>query len=766
MIFRRRGIALITVLLAAVVLAMLSTAMVTLNRNGLLSLGQYEDRSRAVQACYAGLDYARGRVLQNGSWGFSAFDDLTDRLLTTPEAVVVESGATPEANVVEGRLPKDESTFELRIVNNLTNRYARPAPDWSRSRVSIPARTAFVAVDGVHQGNRRHLEVLLVRKVGVGVSIYAGKDLAISLAGASSNKVLSFTSTLPRGNHVKVNNNVLLPATDNVDFGTTAARGRLQSGQDTQIDTQFSFDSNGNADTPSSGRSLMADPALAKQAALDMKTTVHTNAPPSPPKFQPEQLKQAGPAGSLRPGTYRFINHETVAFTPAPGSGGQPQTYIGSVPAGTSRVRLGEYRFMPEGNVQVNGDLNLLGEQTKMELEGGRMVSTQTTPMPVSLAVGYGAKGMPNAFDLAGDQTNTKERLTVTGNLTIKGDMVGSGQLFVQKNSSGGGQLKVEGNSLLSATRTDGMAVVAEDTVRFEDVNNMAALQPFAMFTNEFDLYSQALQPGSGSTAFSAAQNSIINNWQGQTIANLTTVVGESDDPGNTLRGRRLGDYTPILEQMAPGFVTQGGSSLSTVNVTVPQGPPQNVADVTMSARELIEAYVQEVTLNGGGMTLGRHTRIREFIKSVDRGAPNPALLSVWNPGTQVAGMSLTDMGDITYNSYNDSIFTMVGNQVSAYNQDARLSGKRLMEYMNGSNTYSNNQRFDFIFGGILYARNNVYTHLANKFHLLGSMMSAEGTVGFDHLSGGRVVYDPNSFEEQFDLTKVGLSANFFWMAP
>lgn len=766
MFFRHKGIALITVLLAAVVLAMLSTAMVTLNRNGFLSLGQYEDRSRTVQACYAGLDYARGRILQNGAWGLIPFDEAVDRGVTAAETVVVESGATLDTNMIHGELPKDGATFQLRIVNNLANRYALAAPNWSRSQVAIPARTAFVAVDGIFQGNRRHLEVLLVRKVGVGVGIYAGKDLAISLNGAGPNKMLAFSSTLPRGNHVNVNQNVLLPATANVDFGTTAARGRLQSGQDTQIDTQFSFDSNGDAGTPSSGQSLMGNTALAKQASQDMKATVYTGAPPRPPKFQPEQLKQAGPAGNLRPGTYRFINHETVQFTPAPGSGGSAQTYVGTVPAGASRVRLGEYRFMPEGNVQVNGNLELSGEQTKLELSNGRMVSTSTTPMPVSLAVGYGARGLPLSFDGAGTDTSTKERLTVSGNLTIKGDMVGSGQLFVQKNSGGGGQLKVEGNSLLSATRTDGMAVVAEDSVRFEDVNTMAALQPFAMMTNEFDLYAQALQPGSGGNAFSTTQNDIINNWQGQSSGNITSVVGENDQPGNTLRGRRLGDYGPILNQMAPGFITQGGSNLETSLVTVPQGPPDSITDVTMSAKDLVTAYVQEVTLNGGGMTLGRHTRVREFIKSVDRGAPNPALLSVWHPGVPVAGMFSAGMGDVTYNSYSDSILTMVGNQVSAYNQDARLDGKKLMQYMNGSNTYSNAQRFDFIFGGLLYAQKNVYTHLANKFHLLGSMISAEGTVGFDHLSGGRVVYDPNSFEDQFDMTKVGLSANFFWMAP
>ncbi|MBX3169186.1 MAG: hypothetical protein KF760_17405 [Candidatus Eremiobacteraeota bacterium] len=757
---RRKGIALVTVLLVAAVLAMLATAMVSLNRNGFLTLGQYQDRSRTVQACYAGLDYARGKILQDGAWGLTPFDDAKVPGLNVVQAMVVESGAAPDLNVVDGELPKDGSRFQLRIVNNLANRYALPAPEWSRCGVAIPPRTAFVAVDGMCEGNRRHMEVLLARKVGVGVGIYAGKDLAIRLASAGPNKVLSFSSTRPRGNHVNVNNKVLLPATANVDFGTTAARGRLQSGQDTLIDTDFAFDSNGDAGTPSSGRSLMGDAALAKQASQDLKATVYTGAPPSPPKFQPDQLKQASAPQPLAPGTYRFINHETVSFTPE--GSGSPQLYVGSVPVGSARVRLGEYRFMPEGNIQVNGNLTLVGEQTKMEVSGDQMVATETSAMPVSLAVGYGAKGLPLSFDAAGTDTATKERFTVSGNLTIKGDMVGSGQLFVQKNAQGGGRLKVEGNSLLSATRTDGMAVVAEDSVHFEDVNSMAALQPFAMMTNEFDLYSQAMQPD----AFTAKQNTILNDWQGQTTANIIEVVGNDDSPANTLRGRPVGNYDPILQEMAPGFVTQAGTSLIGTLVSVPQGPPGNVVDTTMTAKDLIEAYVQEVSFNQGGMTLGRHTRVREFIKSVDRGAPNPALLSVWHPGAQVAGLTSVGLSDTTYNSYSDSILTMVANQVSAYNQDARLEGKRLMQYMSGANPYSNGQRFDFIFGGILYAQKNIYAHLASKFNLLGSMLSAEGTVGFDDLTGGRVVYDPNSFEEQFDLSKAGLAAQFFWMAP
>ena len=597
--------------------------------------------------------------------------------------------------------------------------------------------------------------------MGVGVGIYAGKDLAISLASEHNQKVLAFSSNLPRGNHVNVNNNVLLPHTSNIDFGSTSVRGRLQSGADTKIDSSFNFLPNGDAG-PSSGRSLLGDPDLTSQSSLEMKANVHTGAPPSPPKFQPDQLKQAGAAANLKAGTYRFINHETVQFTPAPGVPGGPQLYQGSVPTdGGADIQLGEFRFMPQGNVHVDGDMRILGEQTKLEMENGRMVPADTTPMPVSLAVGYGNKGLPLSYDLAGTQTATKSRLTVSGNLTVRGDMVGSGQLFVQKNALGGGSLTVEGNSQLSATRTDGMALVAEDSVHFKDVNTMAAVQPFAMLTNEFDLYAQALQSGS----YSATQQDTINNWQGQGTVNITSVVGNDDSPGPTLRGQVIGGYDDVLREMAPGFMTPGGTSLATVDVVVPRGAPGAPVDTTLTAQQLVEDYLQEVNTNQGGMTLGRHTRVREFIKSVDRGAPNPALLSVWHPSVSVPGLSST-LGDASYAAYGESIFTLVANQVSAYNQDARLRGLQLMAFMGGSNPYTDGQRFDFIFGGILYAKNNVYAHLANRFNLLGSMMSAEGTVGFDHLVGGKVVYDPNSFEDQFDVTKIGLSANFFWMAP
>ncbi|MBS2040301.1 hypothetical protein JST97_35265 [bacterium] len=760
---RHKGVALITVLLTAAVLAMLSTALVCMNRNGLLSLGEYENRARAMQACYAGLDYARARLQQDSTWSRTAFA-AAHKVLDLPQVVVQESGQTVDANQAEGELPLEDSKFQLRVENNLGNRYSVPAPAWSRSQMTIPPRCALVAIDGLSGGSRRRIEVILCHKVGVGVGIFAGKDLGISLADGAADKALTFSSTLPRGNHVNVNENVLLPSTSKVDFGTQAARGRIQSGGDTKVNSSFGFATDGSIDQSTiSGASLAADPLLTQQASTEMKTSINTNSPPSPPRFKPDQLKQPSSSSNLPAGTYRFTSHDTVTFTPS--NGGSSTQYVNQIPVGDKVVRLGEYRFMPEGDIKVDGNLTLVGQQTKLEASGDRMVSTSvTTPMPVSLAVGYGTNGLPLAVDDLGNPNVTKTRFTVSGNLKVEGDMVGNGQLFVQKRNGTGGTLTVEGNSRLSATRTDGMAVVVEDSVHFKDVNALAPVQPFAMGTNEFDLYASALNLNAGPPYYSQSQKDTLKNWQSQGPSALAAVIGSDDLPGATVRGRIIGNYTSVLNDI----LSQGNRNAQLIGtqVVVAQGDPGSSFIATLSAKQLITDYIQQVVSSQGNMTLGTHTRVREFIKSVERGAPNPALLSVWFQAAPVAGLSSTGLNDVSYNSYSTSIQSLVGNQISAYNQDARLHGKTLQQYISSSNGYSDSQRFDFIFGGLLYAQKNIYAHMANRFNLLGTMISAEGSVGFDHLSGGQVVYDPNSFEDQFDLSKVGLSPTFFWMAP
>ena len=738
------------VLMATVVLAMLSTALVVLNRSGFLSLNQYEQRSIAMQACYAGLDYARARLVQVSGWSTLAYGPLTT-ILQEPSLQVDESGTTQPENLVEGRLLLTNSSFRVQVVNNLGSNFQTQPPSWSHSQVIISPRTAFVAVEGRSGSVQRRIEVLLNRKTGVGGAVYAGGDLAVTLAAGSTGKVLNFSSSVPKSNLVKANGTIRLPDPANVDFSTGGGHGRLQSGADTVVNSTYTF-TDGNVTNPQNGEGLSGNSGLTSSVAHEVKANITTNSPPSPPKFTPDQLKQPTTSSNTLPGgDYHFINHETVVYRATPNS--TPTTYWKSMNVGGSLVELSEFRFMPQGNIEVTGDIHLSGEQHEVQYDSmGHTISDKVVDMPVTLAVGYDKFGLPLSYSALGTATTTKNRFTVTGNVTVDGDLVGSGQIFVKKNSQGqGGSMSVNGNSFLSATRTDGMALVAEDSVTFGEVAQDPSTQLFAMLPNEFDLYANALFPQSN---YPTQIQKTFQNWQGVGSLDMRDAVGSSDLPlAGTLRGTVLGgDYQQTLDAMIPGGFTphQKDLNLLLVPITIPDGQGNLVTQV-MPAKDLIAQYVTECQAQGG-MTLGLHTRLREFIKSLDRVNPNSDMINLWNP-TAFELQSLT-------------VRTLVANQVSAYNQDARTNGKRLLAYMAGANPYRESQRRDFIFGGILYARGNVYTRLANSFNLLGSMMSQQGTLGFDNLNSAKIVYDPNSFEDQFDLTKMGLGPVFFWMGP
>ena len=295
------------------------------------------------------------------------------------------------------------------------------------------------------------------------------------------------------------------------------------------------------------------------------------------------------------------------------------------------------------------------------------------------------------------------------------------------------------------------MALVAESVV-FGEVDSDASTQYFAMLPNDFNLYAAVLDIQSD---YSADVQKAFKNWQASGSMDLQDAAGKLDTPPDkgSLRSHLLGgNYDDVLKGMLPSGQTPSGKDLSTIQVALERPNPATGALTleAVTADVLIAEYI--TACNAQGMTLGLHTRLREFIKSLDRVNPNSDMINLWNP--------------VAFDGQNSTVQTLVVNQVSAYNQDARTVGKKLLDYMDGSNPYLESQRRDFLFGGILHAKGNIFTNLASSFRLLGAMISEQGTVGFDHLNSGKIVFDPSSFEDQFDITKLGLGPAFFWIGP
>ncbi len=750
---RRRGIALVTIMLTLVVLTMLATSFVQLSRNGMISSRQYHLRVQAQQACECGIDYARAKLAQVHGWADSGWTGNPN--FSVGDLQVTESGSGPDDNLAEGRLTNG-ATFRLRAQSNLMGIGVVPPLAWSQSGINVPKRCALVRVEGEYKGVRREVEVVLARRSNVSGAIYAGQNFAVTTPGGDD--ALRFSSTVAHGNRLKVEGNVFFPDQEVVLFDESGGRGRVQSGQDTHVNSTVSFNPAAGTITSASGTSLHSNSVLKGQVSTTIQASIQTHEATAAPKFHPNQLVSSG-AGSIPqipPGHYHFEGPNNVTYTAPDGT--VDTGIVDAIPG--VPVSFSNYRFLPIGEAEVVGDLTITGElRRQLYNSDGSLGAVETTSFPVSLGVGYNTNGIP----LSAQQT-PNNRLTVHGNVSIEGDLIGSGQLRVEKDAGQGGQLTLLGNSRLSATRTDGLALTTEGSVQFKEVSSDVDLTSFAMGVSDFTFFNQAADNFSSMASFVAPEwpsgsvnvdpSSALDDWRTLTSGAKGGVVGDSDEFGDRLRSSPItvtGGYDNFVKAslLSAGNTTHGQPFLGRLF----EFPAPDGTTIMKTGNEILGAFTSNLQEGeiGAGLTLGKHIRLREFIKSVDRGQPDLALVNLWNR-TQ-------------FDMKNDEIRALVANQVSAYDQDARVAGKSLSQYFNETNPYQESMRQDFFFGGILHAAENLYARLNGPFVLLGAMM-AEGDIGFDQMVKGDIVFDPSSFEDQFDLAKMGLRIAFYWSNP
>ncbi|MFN8611868.1 MAG: hypothetical protein U0931_30265 [Vulcanimicrobiota bacterium] len=732
----RRGIALITVLLAMALLTMLATSLVLVSRNNLVSGEQYRRRQVLLQTCYSGLDYAKARLVSEPGWATgSASFTYNDANLD-----VRETGAQ-----VTGTLKDSTATFDVQVVNNLKGITRLDPPPFSRTQVKIPPHCAMVSVLGRYEGNQRRLEVLLMRGSLLTNSVSAGGDVAANVTGPTGSLVMDFRSNVPRGNSLRARNDIYLPDITQVSFNGN--RGLVQSGQTTTVNSTVNVFDDGTftASSRANTKLLNGDAAAIGAASAQTGAQYRLNSS-SNIKFSPDKLvTPGGRTTTIPPGEYTFTAPDQVKYRDPVGN---VNILSGRIPG----VEFRDFRFIPQGNVEVRGNLKINGTVARQQWQpnssepfGGHMTASSPEPTSVSLGLGYEASGIPKSA------LDSKDRLTVVGNLTVEGDLVGNGQIFVNKSSGQGGMLDVVGNSMLSSTRTDGLAVVTQGLARFREITTGSNDMPALMFTDDVTFYKTAIPAEANASALSA---DVFKNYHQSSTSDRKTMAGDSDQYGAPgLRNQ------PV--SAGPGFSlasTPGGIPLTgvTVQVTNPAYDPTNPASSPtrmVPARTAIQDYVRDQTHPIMGpvrnLTLGEYLRIREFVKSVDLGLINTALV---------------DPGDTAnYSAQDDLIRAAIINQVQAFDQDARNSGQTLLDYVQSASasTYSNTLN-ELIFGGILYSDGNVVTAINNKFNLFGAIM-AQGNVSFKQLVAGKFVFDPSLVEEQFEVSKLGLVPVFFW---
>lgn len=166
---RQTGIALITTLMIAGLLIILLGAFVGVSRSNSTLTGNTVRQQAAHNLCLSALNFSWYQLERNQGWAAGGFPDgdITYEFPNSGPALyeLTQHGDTSapddvSLNYIEGRELATGETFEIRIINNLTNRNPRPSTHLG----DVPGRSARLQIRARSSNQSRELDVVLRKR--------------------------------------------------------------------------------------------------------------------------------------------------------------------------------------------------------------------------------------------------------------------------------------------------------------------------------------------------------------------------------------------------------------------------------------------------------------------------------------------------------------------------------------------------------------------------------------------------------------------------
>lgn len=731
--------ALIIVLMVCALLSMMLIAFVRVSHSN-ASLSRRSDASlRATQQCLTGLDYVRNRMQHRRDWGLAPLGSR-QRVVFEPFLQVYESGASPPQNLVEGETEPGQH-FEARWVNNLDNPVEQDEPVFSRRRMKVPPRTALVVVEGFDGATHRHLEALVRTQFFSTTPLTSGSDLVMTTASTAANHHLSFTNPTQENNAVRSRRTTLMPGADQLTFGTRAKSGLVAGKADVVLGADVTIDRmTGQLQDFRNGQSMAsASAAVRSNVENQSKAVMQPGRDQQAPVLDSSQLRKSGPAGGRLPaGRYAFTGAGEVAYYRSSTSSTPDKIYRGAIyengassgPPGSELVVLDHFKFMPQGRLETDGDVSLSSER--------RWLVPQ-------LSLGYGADG-----SLA-RTVNSSSGWQVNGSITVEGNLAGNGELLAKGSN---GSIQVQGKTQMAKSPDAGLAVYADQGIRVTPPGAGLVSRSDVFDKNDFDFFTRAMSDDlysfSGNAAIGYPQHA--QEWD-QPLGALTVVQRQNlkvgKDEGVLAGGigqspviRDLGvpirDYERDILPQIPGWAagqTPGGRPLR----------PEEIAAVNEFIRRCREEPVTRP-----GVTIGRHVRIKEFLRSCD----------MQSSGGDPTWFNISDTS--SNNPTNAKVGTIVRNLAESlfeegeqHNPPITVLGKVCQ---NIYDNWGDTEIPDVSFRGLIYSGKNFYAAPSRSFKLRGTIASHDGASVLEGLHVGEFYFDQQQLYRLLDLTKIPLT--------
>ncbi len=719
--------ALVSVLLVTVVMLALAAAFFAAHRSDLALLTSSTYREQTKNACLSVADILQYKLQNDRTFGSGAFSRETKEELfplDSSEPVLefryTGDGFEPEKNLISGTLPLSEVEFEIRLVNNLASNAITERLTYNPS---APPRTARAWITARRKSVVSHIEVIFKQSPFTTASITSNGSIDVQLKEGDGYWHLG--AMQQSGNKVRASGNIKGPEVWSKTgaavrftpppgmerklrppYGTMQAR-TLQM----QVDGRHTFLQPGSTETLeseatiqgvlSSGGGEVRIPDLDPDNLQGASRKVHF--PHSQLTFETVDDGKDGPVHKLMSGS-----QELARYNPENYSG--KRTFQWEDPTGQTAATFDlENRVMA-----VNPDIELQVD-TNFTLSG-RTKGQASDPLQPTLVLGNSERGAS---------------LKATS-IDIDGSVGGFGAI---KSS---GDLKVAAKSALSTTPDFGIALHAKG-----DVN----LNPPGANSNDglavdFEAFEQATS--------SVKDNATLDRWGYLGDRQMASEAASFKNRSLASSGGKA-QFQPLWDGLTSEFPADQRAIDYRDSLL-----KEAVAEVTVDDPDWVESPAQPTPSPvvvtpaepaGPGIKVDNYVRLREYLRSVKKGAPDASWLEA--PSTEMKDQRAADVTNLVKNQISSYQLT-AGQQTKEIDGQPVLSWKPLTGFFGGSNPYKAKYAPDMLFRGLVYTEGN-FTFNANKqgIYIEGALVATRD-VKILEASGAQFVYNSDLLQNLF----------------
>ncbi len=782
-----RGMALASVLMVSVILLALAGAFFAAHKTDLALMVSAQDREYTKNGCLSVGQFLQYRLENDRFFARAPFSEKgrEDPPHTFPEdseSPVLEvsyrgNGVDPRKNIISGRLLATDTEFEAVLLNNLDG----PATV-TNSLGGTPPRTARVWITTRRKNVTKKLDFIVKRSPFSNASIISGGNIDVSLT-SSAEGAWWLGSRQPSGNAVRAKGKISGPEVLNenrlgIEFEPSEGLDGQQKAPYGVLQAQFlSLSLNGvrrevTADTPQLSTIQENIQGSLTPGSGDFQV----------PRLSSDELRSASYKFTLpnREYTFRSERHGDRVSHMLLGDGQLLQRYdaINSPEheeqdpgdPGFPGVPGGEPGGGDIGDEYEPGrflDLNAYGRPTvRFDLEARTMsinpdVEVQAEGNFVLRALNEnGAPDMDGQPTLILGNEHGAATLAASG-IQVEGSVGGQGALKAQEEG-----LSIRAKSSLSTTPDFGIALHSAGDVTL----SRPARSSRDGLSVDWDAYKLAVEKTDRSTRGSLdawmhlkSQTMVANDLSKAVLAaegemldfdHIWDGLGREFDHGDDFALEKIQEW---LQEAVEAEYEDDPSWIAPIPEPDPltgdlppvESPPQILLTPAIPA--------------GGGLTLGRYIRLREYMRSLKRGEPDPSWLEA-------------DSGAVA-SQRNRDVIAMVSNQLSAYqlrsgqySQDidgvAVLRWSKLTDFLSGSNPFLAEYTPDMTFRGLVYAGGDFIFDTKNQGVQIEGALVAHGNVLIDNATGARFIYNGELLENLFATeegdTSVKLERSFW----